>query len=97
MKTRELFQVHVLVLSPCMVLSRQLSLGMVFLLFSLNFPIADLPWLFTFNVKFYPPDPSALTEDITRYVINHISEVLYHFKKNIMAKRYRFSQLVHNL
>ncbi|XP_058591235.1 band 4.1-like protein 2 isoform X4 [Neofelis nebulosa] len=27
------------------------------------------PWLFTFNVKFYPPDPSQLTEDITRYFL----------------------------
>ncbi|KAJ7424603.1 erythrocyte membrane protein band 4.1 [Willisornis vidua] len=24
------------------------------------------PWDFTFNVKFYPPDPAQLTEDITR-------------------------------
>ncbi|GLD59715.1 band 4.1-like protein 2 [Lates japonicus] len=24
-------------------------------------------WQFAFNVKFYPPDPSLLTEDITRY------------------------------
>uniref|UniRef100_A0A8C0JEQ5 Erythrocyte membrane protein band 4.1 like 2 n=1 Tax=Chelonoidis abingdonii TaxID=106734 RepID=A0A8C0JEQ5_CHEAB len=29
----------------------------------------SLPWLFTFNVKFYPPDPSQLTEDITRYFL----------------------------
>ncbi|XP_028938713.1 band 4.1-like protein 2 isoform X10 [Ornithorhynchus anatinus] len=29
----------------------------------------NLPWLFTFNVKFYPPDPSQLTEDITRYFL----------------------------
>ncbi|KAG8510886.1 Band 4.1-like protein 2 [Galemys pyrenaicus] len=28
-----------------------------------------MPWLFTFNVKFYPPDPSQLTEDITRYFL----------------------------
>uniref|UniRef100_A0A8C6KAA2 Erythrocyte membrane protein band 4.1 like 2 n=1 Tax=Nothobranchius furzeri TaxID=105023 RepID=A0A8C6KAA2_NOTFU len=26
-------------------------------------------WQFTFNVKFYPPDPSLLTEDITRYLL----------------------------
>ncbi|XP_066272740.1 protein 4.1-like isoform X26 [Branchiostoma lanceolatum] len=25
------------------------------------------PWVFGFNVKFYPPDPSQLQEDITRY------------------------------
>lgn len=31
-----------------------------------HFPFSDLPWLFTFHVKFYPPDPSQLTEDITR-------------------------------
>ncbi|XP_058690118.1 band 4.1-like protein 2 isoform X2 [Poecile atricapillus] len=29
----------------------------------------SLPWIFTFNVKFYPPDPSQLTEDITRYFL----------------------------
>uniref|UniRef100_A0A8C3B3T2 FERM domain-containing protein n=1 Tax=Cyclopterus lumpus TaxID=8103 RepID=A0A8C3B3T2_CYCLU len=27
------------------------------------------PWNFGFNVKFYPPDPSQLTEDITRYYL----------------------------
>ncbi|XP_063350935.1 band 4.1-like protein 2 isoform X12 [Pelmatolapia mariae] len=26
-------------------------------------------WQFAFNVKFYPPDPSLLTEDITRYLL----------------------------
>ncbi|XP_014346709.1 band 4.1-like protein 3a isoform X4 [Latimeria chalumnae] len=26
-------------------------------------------WQFAFNVKFYPPDPSQLTEDITRYYL----------------------------
>ncbi|NP_001391759.1 band 4.1-like protein 2 isoform X15 [Mus musculus] len=31
--------------------------------------LKNLPWLFTFNVKFYPPDPSQLTEDITRYFL----------------------------
>ncbi|XP_078613943.1 protein 4.1-like isoform X34 [Branchiostoma floridae x Branchiostoma japonicum] len=29
--------------------------------------IAGAPWVFGFNVKFYPPDPSQLQEDITRY------------------------------
>nr|XP_020757333.1 band 4.1-like protein 2 [Odocoileus virginianus texanus] len=32
-------------------------------------PAVYLPWLFSFNVKFYPPDPSQLTEDITRYFL----------------------------
>ncbi|KAM4557534.1 band 4.1-like protein 3b isoform 11-T13 [Fundulus diaphanus] len=27
------------------------------------------PWNFAFNVKFYPPDPSQLSEDITRYYL----------------------------
>ncbi|XP_056651382.1 protein 4.1 isoform X13 [Monodelphis domestica] len=27
------------------------------------------PWNFTFNVKFYPPDPAQLSEDITRYYL----------------------------
>ncbi|KAM6207623.1 band 4.1-like protein 2 isoform 2-T2 [Sarcoramphus papa] len=31
--------------------------------------IRSLPWIFTFNVKFYAPDPSQLTEDITRYFL----------------------------
>lgn len=28
---------------------------------------SDSPWHFAFAVKFYPPDPSQLTEDITRW------------------------------
>ncbi|KAM4770693.1 band 4.1-like protein 2 isoform 6-T6 [Rhinophrynus dorsalis] len=31
--------------------------------------IRSSPWLFVFNVKFYPPDPSQLSEDITRYFL----------------------------
>ncbi|XP_039180383.1 band 4.1-like protein 2 isoform X14 [Crotalus tigris] len=31
--------------------------------------VHNLPWQFTFNVKFYPPDPSQLTEEITRYFL----------------------------
>ncbi|XP_036405798.1 band 4.1-like protein 2 isoform X5 [Megalops cyprinoides] len=31
--------------------------------------IRSSPWQFAFNVKFYPPDPSQLTEDITRYLL----------------------------
>uniref|UniRef100_A0A3Q3T2D9 Band 4.1-like protein 1 n=1 Tax=Mastacembelus armatus TaxID=205130 RepID=A0A3Q3T2D9_9TELE len=29
----------------------------------------NCPWHFAFAVKFYPPDPSQLTEDITRYYL----------------------------
>ncbi|XP_026050806.1 protein 4.1-like isoform X12 [Carassius auratus] len=31
--------------------------------------IRNSQWQFTFSVKFYPPDPSQLTEDITRYLL----------------------------
>ncbi|CAM9633817.1 unnamed protein product [Lampetra fluviatilis] len=31
--------------------------------------VGNGPWAFSFNVKFYPPDPSQLTEDITRYYV----------------------------
>ncbi|KAF5897871.1 band 4.1-like protein 2 isoform X1, partial [Clarias magur] len=31
--------------------------------------IRNSPWQFAFNVKFYPPDPSQLSEDITRYLL----------------------------
>ncbi|XP_027875706.1 band 4.1-like protein 3b isoform X7 [Xiphophorus couchianus] len=31
--------------------------------------IRNGPWNFSFNVKFYPPDPSQLCEDITRYYL----------------------------
>jgi len=32
----------------------------------------DEPWKFNFEVKFYPPDPAQLQEDITRFVISGI-------------------------
>ncbi|XP_074545168.1 band 4.1-like protein 3b isoform X7 [Halichoeres trimaculatus] len=41
-------------LDPCKELKKQIRTG---------------PWNFAFNVKFYPPDPSQLTEDITRYYL----------------------------
>ncbi|KAM7125526.1 band 4.1-like protein 1 isoform 7-T7 [Molossus nigricans] len=31
--------------------------------------IRSSPWNFSFTVKFYPPDPAQLTEDITRYYL----------------------------
>ncbi|XP_048121730.1 band 4.1-like protein 3a isoform X8 [Alosa alosa] len=31
--------------------------------------IRGVPWNFSFNVKFYPPDPAQLSEDITRYYL----------------------------
>lgn len=31
--------------------------------------VKDSPWLFEFCVKFYPPEPSQLREDLTRYLL----------------------------
>ncbi|XP_047423794.1 protein 4.1-like isoform X3 [Mugil cephalus] len=31
--------------------------------------VRGVPWNFSFNVKFYPPDPTQLSEDITRYFL----------------------------
>uniref|UniRef100_UPI00358FE5BE protein 4.1-like isoform X2 n=1 Tax=Myxine glutinosa TaxID=7769 RepID=UPI00358FE5BE len=31
--------------------------------------VSDRSWNFTFNVKFYPPDPTELAEDVTRYYL----------------------------
>lgn len=33
---------------------------------SCSLPSPGGPWNFAFTVKFYPPDPAQLTEDITR-------------------------------
>jgi len=35
----------------------------------------DEPWKFNFEVKFYPPDPAQLQEDITRFVISGINSI----------------------
>lgn len=32
----------------------------------INLLLLDEPWKFSFEVKFYPPDPAQLQEDITR-------------------------------
>ncbi|KAK2859739.1 hypothetical protein Q5P01_004359 [Channa striata] len=31
--------------------------------------VRGVPWNFSFNAKFYPPDPAQLSEDITRYFL----------------------------
>uniref|UniRef100_A0A671ULA4 FERM domain-containing protein n=1 Tax=Sparus aurata TaxID=8175 RepID=A0A671ULA4_SPAAU len=31
--------------------------------------VRGVPWNFSFNIKFYPPDPTQLSEDITRYFL----------------------------
>lgn len=35
----------------------------------------DEPWKFNFEVKFYPPDPAQLQEDITRFVISGMNSI----------------------
>ena len=35
-------------------------------LFFSHLLLSGSPWNFAFTVKFYPPDPAQLTEDITR-------------------------------
>lgn len=41
-----------------------------FVLLSDSFPFTDMdPILFSFRVKFYPPDPFRLKEEITRYQV----------------------------
>ena len=35
----------------------------------INKQISKGQWNFSFRVKFYPPEPSALTEDVTRFCI----------------------------
>ncbi|VDK44521.1 unnamed protein product [Anisakis simplex] len=37
--------------------------------YSLLFTIPGHPWVFNFEVKFYPPDPTALIDDLTRYYL----------------------------
>jgi hypothetical protein len=37
-----------------------------------HLPFTDEPWKFNFEVKFYPPDPAQLQEDITRFVRTEI-------------------------
>ncbi|XP_048654284.1 band 4.1-like protein 2 isoform X15 [Marmota marmota marmota] len=53
--------------------------------------LRNLPWLFTFNVKFYPPDPSQLTEDITRYFL------CLQLRKDIASGRLPCSFVTHAL
>ncbi|KAI1287648.1 Band 4.1-like protein 3 [Halotydeus destructor] len=35
----------------------------------INKQLKNLPWVFSFEVKFYPPDPAQLQEDITKYML----------------------------
>ncbi|NWU85481.1 E41L2 protein, partial [Onychorhynchus coronatus] len=53
--------------------------------------IRSLPWIFSFNVKFYPPDPSQLTEDITRYFL------CLQLRQDIVSGRLPCSFVTHTL
>lgn len=47
----------------------RLQIAVIFLVLIVDFFFLSLaePWKFNFEVKFYPPDPAQLQEDITRY------------------------------
>ncbi|KAJ7998555.1 hypothetical protein DPEC_G00206120 [Dallia pectoralis] len=49
------------------------------------------PWHFAFSVKFYPPDPSQLTEDITRYYL------CLQLRDDMLSKRLPCSFVTHAL
>jgi len=49
------------------------------------------PWMFHFQVKFYPPDPAALQEDITRYLLT------LQLRKDIFTARLPCSFVTHAL
>lgn len=47
------------------------------LLTDLLISAADGTWVFEFSVKFYPPEPSVLQEELTRLVDIHRSSFLF--------------------
>uniref|UniRef100_A0A8C7MTK3 Erythrocyte membrane protein band 4.1 like 2 n=1 Tax=Oncorhynchus kisutch TaxID=8019 RepID=A0A8C7MTK3_ONCKI len=53
--------------------------------------IRNATWQFAFNVKFYPPDPSQLTEDITRYLL------CLQLRQDIVSGRLPCSFVTHSL
>ncbi|XP_023856057.1 protein 4.1 isoform X6 [Salvelinus sp. IW2-2015] len=53
--------------------------------------IRNATWQFVFNVKFYPPDPSQLTEDITRYLL------CLQLRQDIVSGRLPCSFVTHSL
>lgn len=44
------------------------------------------PWLFNFEMKFYPPDPNQLQEDITRY------QLCLQIRNDILNGKYVFAK-----
>uniref|UniRef100_A0A8C8GBY8 FERM domain-containing protein n=1 Tax=Oncorhynchus tshawytscha TaxID=74940 RepID=A0A8C8GBY8_ONCTS len=53
--------------------------------------ICNPSWQLAFNVKFYPPDPSQLTEDITRYLL------CLQLRQDIVSGRLPCSFVTHSL
>lgn len=49
------------------------------------------PWKFSFEVKFYPPDPAQLQEDITRY------HLCLQIRNDILSNRLPCSFVTHAL
>lgn len=56
-----------------------------------NYILADDPWKFHFQVKFYPPDPAQLQEDITRY------QLCLQIRNDIITGRLPCSFITHTL
>lgn len=54
-------------------------------------PFLAEPWKFSFEVKFYPPDPSQLQEDITRY------QLCLQIRNDILSGRLPCSFVTHAL
>jgi len=53
--------------------------------------IRNGPWVFSFEVKFYPPDPAQLTEDITRY------QLCLQIRNDILSNKLPCSFVTHAL
>lgn len=53
--------------------------------------VSDEPWKFSFEVKFYPPDPAQLQEDITRY------QLCLQIRNDILSGRLPCSFVTHAL
>lgn len=53
--------------------------------------LKNLPWIFSFEVKFYPPDPVQLQEDITRY------QLCLQIRNDILTGRLPCSFVTHAL
>jgi len=65
------------------------------------FFILGEPWLFNFEMKFYPPDPNQLQEDITRYhlclqIRNDILNGKYVYLLKVIIKYITFAAKLNN-